>query len=57
MKLFALVILTHKIKVLEFEHKDDFVTARQTLATKGTRFIPLKFHVGAQTWLQPEVCE
>ena len=56
-KKFAIVILTDEIKIRHFEYEDDFKTARQTLATKGTKFIPLKYHNGVNNWLAPEVSE
>lgn len=54
---FALIILTDEIKVRQFEFKDDFDTARQTIVIKGIKCIPLKWHEGAGVWMQPEVCE
>jgi len=57
MKRFALIILTDVIKIREFEHKDDWITARQALATAGKSFIPLKWHEGAGRWVQQEVVE
>ena len=57
MQRFALIILTDEIKIKTFEHKDDFITARQTLVAKKTKFVPLKWHDGAGIWTQPEVCE
>ena len=56
-KKFALIILTDEIKVKQFCFEDDFVMARQTTVTNGTKCIPLKWHEGAQVWMQPEVCE
>jgi hypothetical protein len=57
MKKYALIILTDKITVREFEFKDDFDTARQTVVSAGKKCIPLKWHHSAKIWLQPEVCE
>lgn len=57
MKRFALVVLTDQIKVRQFEHKDDFDTARQTLVTSNAAFIPLKWHSGTEMWTQPEMLE
>ena len=57
MKKFALVVLTNELRIKEFEFKDDFDTARQTLVTKGVKCIPLKLHTGTGTWIQPEVHE
>lgn len=57
MKRFALIVLTDQIKVRQFEHKDDFDTARQILVTSGTRIIPLKWHSGTETWTQPKMLE
>jgi hypothetical protein len=57
MKKFALVVLTNSIKVKEFEFKDDFDTARQSLITRGIKVIPLKWHSGANIWTQPETSE
>ncbi len=55
MKQYALIILTDHITVREFEYKDDFDLARQTLVGKDIKFIPLKWHSGADIWMQPEV--
>jgi len=57
MNRFALVVLTDTIKVREFEHAEDWVTARQTLATKEIKFISLKFHEGVGMWVMPEQVE
>ena len=57
MKRFALIVLTDKIKVRQFEFRDDFDTARQTLVASGVQVIPLKWHHGTKTWTQPKVLE
>ena len=57
MNKYALIILSDTIKVKQFEHEDDFVTARQSLSTAEKRFIPLKWHDGIKGWVAPEVCE
>lgn len=54
---FALIVLTDRIKVRQFEYKDDFDTARQALVTADVKMIPLKWHEGAKVWMQPEVSE
>jgi hypothetical protein len=57
MKRFALIVLTDTIKVREFEYKEDWVTARQTLATNGIKFISLKYYEGARLWIMLEQVE
>ena len=57
MKRFALVILTDTIRVKEFESKEDWDTARQTVVTAGKKCIPLKLHIGTGLWIQPESVE
>ncbi len=54
---FALVVLTDQIKVRQFEHKDDFDMARQTLVASEIKFIPLKWVKGTEVWIQPEMLE
>ncbi len=55
MKKYALIILTEKITVREFEFKDDFDTAIKTIITAGKKCIPLKWHHSAGVWLKPVV--
>lgn len=48
-------ILTVKdLKIRQFEHRDDYMTAVNTLIGNGTEFVTFKYNHGAKTWTMPE---
>jgi hypothetical protein len=51
---FALLLLT-SLAVKRFNSKDEQRIAMDALQTKGVRFVALKYHHGAQTYIVPEV--
>ena len=53
---FALLILT-SLAVKRFNSKDEQRIAMDALQTKGVRFVALKYHHGAQTYIVPEIYE
>jgi len=54
MKKFAIIML-RDAKVRAFDYKDEWEAAIQTFVNRNVPFIPLKWHQGAEQYIQPEM--
>ena len=51
------VLRLSDLRLYRFEYKDDMLDAIRTMTTRGCGFVPLIWHVGADTWTVPETIQ